>query len=80
LSLRFLCIHKLERIQFGRPVADATSGHTPHIYSDAHPTWIIHKSWMMHSGFRLFLKNSVLKPEIQNTLLHKSREVFWANL
>ena len=42
--------------------------------------WIIHKSWMMRPGFRLFLKNSVLKPEIQNTLLHKSKIGFWANL
>jgi hypothetical protein len=39
-------------------------------------TWIIHKSWMMRPGFRLFLKNCVLKPEIQNTLLHKSKEGF----
>ena len=31
-------------------------------------------------GFRLFQKNSVLKPEIQNTLLHKSKEGFCANL
>jgi len=30
-------------------------------------------------GFKLFLKNSVLKPEIQNTLLLKSKGGFWKN-
>jgi hypothetical protein len=42
-------------------------------------TWIIHKFRMMRPGFRLFLKNSVWKPEIQNTLLNKGKEEFWPN-
>jgi len=35
---------------------------------------------MMRPGFRLFMKNSALKPKIQNTLLHKSKKGFLANL
>ena len=41
---------------------------------------LITKSRMMRPGFKLFLENSVLKPEIQNTLPHKSKRGFLANL
>lgn len=34
----------------------------------------------MRPGFGLFLKNNVLMPEIQNTLLPKSKEGFLATL
>jgi hypothetical protein len=35
---------------------------------------------MMRPDFGLFLKNSLLKPEIQNTLLHKGKREFLEDL